>query len=74
MTGMILAGVSPLEAVQLQMVVMFMLLAATSVSVLLAVELGTARLFNKNAQLVASAPQSKPWTRRAVPRGEKHER
>ncbi len=55
MTGMILAGVSPLEAVQLQMVVMFMLLAATSVSVLLAVELGTARLFNNRAQLVPSA-------------------
>ena len=52
MTGMILAGVSPLEAVRLQMVVMFMLLAATSVSVLLAVELGTARLFNGRAQLI----------------------
>ncbi len=52
MTGMILAGVSPLEAVRLQIVVMFMLLAATSVSVLLAVELGTARLFNANGQLV----------------------
>jgi putative ABC transport system permease protein len=53
MTGMILAGVSPLQAVQLQMVVMFMLLAATSISVLLAVELGTARMFNHNAQLIA---------------------
>ena len=55
MTGMILAGVSPLAAVQLQMIVMFMLLAATAVSVLLAVELGTARLFNSRAQLVAPA-------------------
>lgn len=55
MTGMILAGVSPLDAVQLQVVVMFMLLAATSVSVLLSVELGTARLFNDKAQLVLPA-------------------
>jgi putative ABC transport system permease protein len=52
MTGMILAGVDPLRAVQLQIVVMFMLLAATSISVLLAVELGTARLFNDRAQLI----------------------
>jgi putative ABC transport system permease protein len=52
MTGLILAGVSPLRAVQLQMIVMFMLLAATSVSVLLAVELGTARLFNERAQFL----------------------
>lgn len=52
MTGMILAGVSPLQAVQLQMIVMFMLLAATSISVLLSVELGTARLFNDRAQLI----------------------
>jgi putative ABC transport system permease protein len=56
MTGMILAGVSPLQAVRLQIVVMFMLLAATSVSVLLAVELGTARLFNARAQLVHATP------------------
>ena len=53
MTGMILAGVSPLDAVQLQMIVMFMLLGATSVSVLLSVELGTARMFNRHAQLIA---------------------
>jgi putative ABC transport system permease protein len=55
MTGMILAGVSPLDAVRLQMVVMFMLLGATSVSVLVAVQLGTARLFNARAQLVPAA-------------------
>ena len=40
---------------QLQMIVMFMLLAATSISVLLAVELGTARLFNQHAQLIPVA-------------------
>ncbi len=54
MTGMILAGLSPLDAVQLQMIVMFMLLGATSISVLLGVELGTARLFNSDAQLIAA--------------------
>ncbi len=52
MTGMILAGIDPLRAVRLQIVVMFMLLAATSISVLVAVELGFARLFNDRAQLV----------------------
>jgi putative ABC transport system permease protein len=60
MTGMILAGVSPLQAVRLQIVVMFMLLAATSLTVLLAVELGTARLFNTRAQLVPAAHTSGP--------------
>ncbi len=74
MTGMILAGVSPLEAVQLQMVVMFMLLAATSVSVLLAVELGTARLFNKNAQLVWVRSSEQAVDPPSRPRGAKHER
>jgi putative ABC transport system permease protein len=64
MTGMILAGVSPLRAVQLQIVVMFMLLAATSISVLLAVELGTARLFNARAQLVTMT--GAPATRAAA--------
>ena len=59
MTGLILAGVSPLQAVRLQIVVMFMLLAATSVSVLLAVELGTARLFNARAQLVRAHPTTR---------------
>ena len=59
MTGMILAGVSPLQAVRLQIVVMFMLLAATSVSVLLAVELGTARLFNARAQLIHAHPTTR---------------
>lgn len=54
MTGMILAGLSPLDAVQLQMIVMFMLLGATSISVLLGVELGTARLFTADAQLISA--------------------
>ena len=59
MTGMILAGVSPLQAVRLQIVVMFMLLAATSLSVVLAVELGTARLFNARAQLIPARPTTR---------------
>ncbi len=56
MTGMILAGVSPLQAVQLQMIVMFMLLAATSLSLVVAVELSTARLFDPQARLLPSNP------------------
>jgi Integrase core domain len=44
------------EPGEVQILVMFMLLAATSVSVLRAVELGTARLLNARAQLVHGHP------------------
>ena len=51
MTGMILAGANPLDAVRLQVVVMFMLLAAVSLTATLVAWLGPGRLFTPNQQL-----------------------
>lgn len=56
MTGMILAGISPLKAVQLQIIVFFMLLGAASISVLLATWLSTRALFTDYAQLRQAPP------------------
>jgi putative ABC transport system permease protein len=51
MTGMILAGADPLEAVFVQLIVGYMLLAATTVSSILAVELTVRTFFTKHHQL-----------------------
>jgi putative ABC transport system permease protein len=51
MTGMILAGVSPLEAVQLQIVVMYMLMGATAISSLVATFLTFRQFFTPAHQL-----------------------
>jgi putative ABC transport system permease protein len=51
MTGMILAGVSPLEAVQLQIVVMYMLMGATAISSLVATFLTFRQFFTPVHQL-----------------------
>lgn len=51
MTGMILAGADPLDAVRLQVVVMFMLLAAVSLTATLIAWLGPGRLFTARQQL-----------------------
>ncbi len=51
MTGMILAGANPLDAVRLQVVVMFMLLAAVSLTATLVATLGPSRLFTPQQQL-----------------------
>ena len=51
MTGMILAGANPLDAVRLQVVVMFMLLAAVSLTATLVAWLGPGRLFTAQQQL-----------------------
>jgi putative ABC transport system permease protein len=51
MTGMILAGANPLDAVRLQVVVMFMLLAAVSLTATLVAALGPGRLFTAQQQL-----------------------
>jgi len=55
MTGMILAGASPLEAVQLQLIVMYMLVGAGAFSGLTAVFLTYPQFFSKAHQLKASA-------------------
>jgi len=52
MTGMILAGASPMEAVQLQIIVMYMLIGAAAFTGLAAVWLTYRRFFTANQQLV----------------------
>ena len=51
MTGMILARVSPLEAVQLQIVVMYMLIGATAFSSLVAIFFTYRQFFPQAHQL-----------------------
>lgn len=51
MTGMILAGADPLEAVKLQVVIMYMLTAATALSATAAALLAPRRLFTPQQQL-----------------------
>lgn len=51
MTGMILAGAPPLEAVQLQMIVMFMLIGAAAITGLTSAFLTYRQLLNKTHQL-----------------------
>ncbi len=50
MTGMILAGISPLKAVLLQIIVSYMLLSAVTITSLLTGELAVRRFFNKAEQ------------------------
>jgi putative ABC transport system permease protein len=54
MTGMILAGASPLAAVRLQLVVMYMLLGGSAFAALVAGELTLRRLFTPAHQLIRS--------------------
>lgn len=54
MTGMILAGASPVAAIRLQMVVMYMLLGGNAFAALVAGELSVRRLFTADHQLVRS--------------------
>jgi len=52
MTGMILAGASPLEAVQLQMIVMYMLIGAAAFTGLAATFLSYSQFFTRSHQLI----------------------
>ncbi|MHC4718453.1 MAG: ABC transporter permease [Planctomycetota bacterium] len=54
MTGMILAGADPLEAVFLQLVVGYMLLSAVTITSIVALELTVRRFFTPQDQLVVS--------------------
>ncbi len=58
MTGMILAGASPLDAIRLQLVVMYMLLGGNAFAAVVAGELTLRRLFTAHHQLAR-------WLRRA---------
>lgn len=51
MTGQILAGVAPLEAVKYQIMVMFLIAGATGLGTLIAIELGARRLFDARERL-----------------------
>ncbi len=55
MTGMILAGAPPLEAVQLQMIVMFMLIGAAALTGLTAAFLTYRQLLNSQHQVISAA-------------------
>ena len=54
MTGMILAGATPFEAVRLQLVVMYMILGGDAFAALVAGELTLRRLFTGDHQLIRS--------------------
>jgi putative ABC transport system permease protein len=54
MTGLILAGASPLSAVRVQLVVMYMLLGGTAFAALVAAQLSLRRLFTNSHQLIKS--------------------
>lgn len=54
MTGMILAGASPLDAIRLQLVVMYLILGGNAFAALVAGELGVRRLFTPAHQLLRS--------------------
>lgn len=58
MTGLILAGASPLSAVRVQLVVMYMLLGGTALAALVAAKLSLARLFTDSHQLIRSLRRS----------------
>lgn len=52
MTGLILAGTSPIEAIKYQIMVTFMLLSTTSISSFIACYLSYKNFFNKRKQLI----------------------
>ncbi len=57
MTGQILAGADPLEAVKYQIMIMFMLAAATSVGCMVMAILAYRRLFSRKHQLLTERIQ-----------------
>lgn len=60
MTGLILAGVNPVTAIRYQIVVMYMLLAATALSALTAARLAERELFDEAQRLVQVDQASEP--------------
>jgi uncharacterized protein (TIGR00245 family) len=60
MTGLILAGVNPVTAIRYQIVVMYMLLAATALSALTATRLAERELFDEAQRLVQVDQASEP--------------
>jgi putative ABC transport system permease protein len=60
MTGQILAGADPLKAVEYQIVVMFMIAAATAMGSILVALLVYHRLFNARHQLLSELISRRP--------------
>jgi len=60
MTGLILAGVDPLTAIRYQIVVMYMLLAATALAALTCGRLAERALFDRTHRLVSLPPLTDP--------------
>ena len=58
MTGMILAGASPLDAIKLQLVVMYLILGGNAFAALVAGELTVRRLFTPDHQLIRTLRRS----------------
>jgi putative ABC transport system permease protein len=54
MTGMILAGASPVDAIRLQLVVMYMILGGNAFAAVVAGELSVRHLFTADHQLARS--------------------
>ncbi|HKY75340.1 MAG TPA: ABC transporter permease, partial [Acidimicrobiia bacterium] len=60
MTGMILAGASPLAAIRLQLLVMYMLLGGNAFAALVSGELTVRRLFTADHQLIRTLRRTLP--------------
>jgi putative ABC transport system permease protein len=60
MTGMILAGASPLAAIRLQLLVMYMLLGGNAFAALVSGELTLRRLFTADHQLIRTLRRTPP--------------
>jgi putative ABC transport system permease protein len=56
MVGMLLAGADPLDAVKLQLVLLWVLLGGVAIAALVAATLATRRLFTPAHQIVEAAP------------------
>ncbi|MGL5067637.1 MAG: ABC transporter permease [Sarcina sp.] len=52
MTGLILGGASPMEAIKFQIMVTFMMVSASSISIMIATYMGYKSFFNERKQLV----------------------
>jgi putative ABC transport system permease protein len=59
MVGMIIAGADPLEAVELQIVVLYMLLGSVSIAAMLVGLLSYRSFFTSRHQLRTAAPEGK---------------
>lgn len=60
MVGMIIAGADPLEAVRLQIVVLYMLLGSVSIAAISAALISYRAFFTSRHQLKPAGPQAPP--------------